>query len=127
MGPSQAAEGFDRWAFGYDQSALQPLLYRPAHAAVLETCARIVPEPSSVLDLGCGTGQLLGDAEQRFPTAQLVGIYISDKMLAMAAGACVRLRPVRGRAEALPFRCGVFDLVMATFAYRHWRDHACGT
>ena len=126
MGPSLAAEGFDRWACGYDHSALQPLLYRPVHAAVLEICARSMPEPRSVLDLGCGTGRLLRDSQQRFPGAQLVGLDVSAKMLAVAAAACGRLIPVRGRAEALPFTCGVFDLVMATFTYRHWHDRASG-
>lgn len=122
----QLADRFDRWACGYDDSALQALLYRPVHAVVLERCARHVPEPRWVLDVGCGTGRLLRDATNRFPRARLVGVDVSRTMLAMASGVCRSLMPVRSRAEALPFADGLFDIATATLTYHHWLDRGTG-
>ena len=126
MNSPQTACRFDPWACGYDSSALQALLYRPVHAVVLEQCTRHIPDPHRVLDVGCGTGRLLRDAQLRFPDAQLVGVDISANMLSLAATASSRLVPIRGRAETLPFTSGVFDLVMATLTYPHWQDPAAG-
>jgi ubiquinone/menaquinone biosynthesis C-methylase UbiE len=116
---------FDRWAPDYDESALQDFLYRPVHAVVLNRCERFAPRPRRVLDLGCGTGRLLADAAQCFPDASFVGVDVSQRMLAVA-GERDSVVPVRARAEQLPFKDDTFDLVMATFTYRHWREPAAG-
>jgi ubiquinone/menaquinone biosynthesis C-methylase UbiE len=116
---------FDRWAPDYDESALQDCLYRPVHAVVLNRCERFAPRPRRVLDLGCGTGRLLADAAQRFTGAWFVGVDVSQRMLAVA-GERDSLVPVRARAEQLPFADGAFDLVIATFTYRHWSEPAAG-
>jgi SAM-dependent methyltransferase len=125
VGCRDAVARFDRWAPDYDESALQDCLYRPVHAVVLDHCERFAPRPRHVLDLGCGTGRLLADAAPRFPGASFVGVDVSQRMLAVA-GERDSLAPVRARAEQLPFADGAFDLVMATFTYRHWREPAAG-
>jgi len=129
MASDQIAARFDRWAPTYDSSALQSLLYRPMHGAILERCSARVPAPRRLIDIGCGTGQMLAAAEQRFPDAQLVGVDLSKRMLSIAAGtgrgqrgACL----VQGRAERLPFADAVFDVAAATLTYRHWSDQHAG-
>src|SRR5215467_15864211 len=102
MGPTDVSS-FDRWAPDYDSSALQSLVYEPAHRAVLERCARYVPAPRRLLDLGCGTGRLLCAAASRFPGTTLVGVDVSAGMLKVAAVAGGRLTLVHAVAEALPF------------------------
>ena len=126
MGCLDAVARFDRWAPDYDDSALQNCLYRPVHAVVLDRCELFVPRPRRVLDLGCGTGRLLEDASRRFHDASLVGVDVSQRMLEVVAGERNSVAPVRARAEHLPFADGSFDLVMATFTYRHWREPAAG-
>ena len=39
---------------------------------------------SSILDLGCGTGELLYQIQQIYHSKDLTGIDISDKMIDMA-------------------------------------------
>lgn len=66
-----------------------------------------------VLDLGCGTGRLLGALGG-------VGLDISAGLLARARQK--GLRVVRGDAHALPFRDGAFDAVVAANAVFRYLD-----
>jgi ubiquinone/menaquinone biosynthesis C-methylase UbiE len=124
---------FDRWAAGYDESVLQRLLFNPAHRMVLQRCAAAVVGPRLVVDVGCGTGQLLHAAAVQWPGAALVGVDASPAMVATAqrrlAGAprlLGRVSFVCARAEALPVASRSADLVVATLSYRHWSDRRAG-
>lgn len=119
-------DGFDRWAPRYDSGALQTLLYHPMHHSILNHVAVLRPEPARVLDLGCGSGQLLRAASCRFPDAVLVGVDPCGPMLDAAAtnASCSRL--VRARAEELPFPDGTFDVITCTATVRHWNNMKAG-
>jgi ubiquinone/menaquinone biosynthesis C-methylase UbiE len=113
---------FDRWAPGYDNSALQPTFSR-AHRAVLDSVNRLGIPPRRILDLGCGTGRLLAEAARTFPEADLLGVDPSAGMLSIAAGRTpTRCRLVQAGAEHLPFPDAAFDLVTATYSLRHWHS-----
>ncbi|MFI0357001.1 class I SAM-dependent methyltransferase [Actinomadura sp. 9N407] len=116
---------FARWACGYDTSQLQRVLYEPVHHQVLGHARRHMPCPTQILDVGCGTGRLTSACARYYPDVPTIGIDPCTEMLTRAASdrqgapAAVWLR---SRAEALPFRDGVFDLVVSTLSLRHWRD-----
>ena len=96
-----------RWAAMRSADAFEPL---EAALGALE-----VP-PKRVLDLGTGTGQAAFVAASRFPETEVVGVDISEEMLAQArvltppalAGR-VRFEPADG--ATLPYDDGAFDLV----------------
>lgn len=124
---SPSAVLFDRWSATYDRPGLQLFTYRPIHDAVLAQLDGL--EPSTVVDLGCGTGQLTQRLMRRFPDADIVGVDVSDGMLTEAAG---RLRQVGGdaqplvRADALqlPFAASSVDLVVCTESFHWYPDQA---
>lgn len=127
---------FDAWSRFYDLPLVQRATYRPVHDAVL---AALAPRPhDSVLDLGCGTGQLLRRVAASLRSRRIVGCDFSAGMLAQAAA---RLAPtsdarargevgahvialVRGDALRLPFGDAAFDAVVSTEAFHWFPDQA---
>jgi malonyl-CoA O-methyltransferase len=71
--------------------------------------------PADVLDIGCGTGQLLSSLGRRYPHSRLYGLDLAYNMIRCSAerlgqGATL----VNGDAEQLPFRGNAFDLVVSS-------------
>jgi ubiquinone/menaquinone biosynthesis C-methylase UbiE len=102
---------FDAIAPVWDSMRLEDT-FAPYDAAL----TAIEHPPSRILDVGTGTGAGALRLAQRFPEAQIVGVDISDAMLAQARrntgeGLRDRLRFERADASALPFGDGSFELV----------------
>lgn len=75
-----------------------------------------------ILDLGCGPGSLWS-YWSRLPTpGQLVGVDLSDGMIAEARKAHPDGRFVVARAHDLPFPSGSFDVVIASSVLHHIPD-----
>ncbi|MBI5208581.1 MAG: class I SAM-dependent methyltransferase [Elusimicrobia bacterium] len=86
--------------------------------------------PSSILELGVGTGNLASRILRRFPRARLCGLDASEAMLGKARR---RLGRWRGRVELMRRRFGGgrwsdglprFDAAISTIAIHHLRDAA---
>jgi ubiquinone/menaquinone biosynthesis C-methylase UbiE len=77
------------------------------HESIERLCRFHVPPGSSVLEIGCGTGDLLNALE---PTRG-VGVDISPAMVKIAAKKYPHLTFIAGDAEALPLS-GKFDYVI---------------
>jgi len=90
--------------------------YDHLQEVVAEAAGEISAE--AILDLGTGTGQTLRHVSRRHPTARLVGIDESDRMLAVARDfvPAADLRVARLQDE-LPE--GPFDLVVSALAVHH--------
>ena len=102
-----------------------PPLFAPSAQRLLDAAA---PKPGErVLDVGCGTGIVARGAARRLAGGgAVVGLDASPPMLAVAraasarAGLAVEWR--EGRAEALPFPDGAFDLALCQFALMFFGD-----
>ena len=84
--------------------------------------------PAGILDIGCGTGKLLGLAEARFPDARLVGVDAAIEMVrqAQASHPAGAIQFQQAMAEDLPFPSDSFDLVFSTMTFHHWQDQGAG-
>lgn len=76
--------------------------------------------PQSLLDVGCGTGDLLAELAGSLP--RVAGLEADADRIAAAKARGLDAR--QGDAEALPFETGSFDLVTFQFVPHHLRDWA---
>jgi ubiquinone/menaquinone biosynthesis C-methylase UbiE len=128
MAHQHDVDRFNRWAGDYDQHWMQRVIFEPVQRTVLKLAAEQVPQPDAILDVGCGTGRLLGLAQSRFPEAKLFGVDAAIEMVRQAKtshpdGA---IRFQQAAAEELPFPDASFDLVFSTMTFHHWSDQGRG-
>ena len=128
MARDRDVAAFGERAQGYDEGWRGRMHHQIADrtADLARSC---VPAPRRILDVGCGTGYLLGRLAASAPQAEaLAGIDAAPAMIevARAAAADDRLRFVAGTAERLPWPAATFDLVVSTTSFDHWADQRAG-
>jgi ubiquinone/menaquinone biosynthesis C-methylase UbiE len=108
---------FDAWALFYDLPWVQRVVYRAPQDAVAAhlRAARC----RTVLDVGCGTGQLATRLRRDRRGVRVVGCDFSLGMLRQARERSHWVPWVQGDACRLPFADGTFDAVVSTEAF-HW-------
>lgn len=74
---------WEKLAYKYDELWVQKYSLEPTRKVVMEIL-RFENKSFSMLDIGCGTGQLLDLVEKRFKNKSLVGIDKSKEMIAKA-------------------------------------------
>jgi ubiquinone/menaquinone biosynthesis C-methylase UbiE len=128
MAHSHDVDRFNRWAPRYDRHWLQRIVFDPIQRTVLRLAAEQVARPGAILDVGCGTGKLLGLARDRFPDARLVGVDAAIEMVRQAQtshpGGAIEFQ--QAMAEHLPFPNGSFDLAFSTMTFHHWQNQSEG-
>lgn len=83
-------------------------------------------KPTRVLDLATGTGDLAIKMAKRIPAARIMGVDLSEKMLAVAAEKVTRrglddhIVLYQGDAERLEVESGVLDVVTVAFGVRNF-------
>jgi ubiquinone/menaquinone biosynthesis C-methylase UbiE len=80
------------------------------------------------VDLGCGPGYLVAELAQAAPGLHVIGVDLSDEMVAAAerfaaqAGLGERVAFRKGDASRIPFPDNSLDLMVSTLSLHHWSD-----
>jgi ubiquinone/menaquinone biosynthesis C-methylase UbiE len=128
MARDRDVEAFGERAQRYDAGWPGRMHHQIADRTV-DLALTCMPAPRRILDVGCGTGYLLGWLAVRAPQAEaLAGIDAAPAMIEVAGDAAAddRLRFVVGTAERLPWPAASFDLVVSTTSFDHWADQRVG-
>ncbi len=84
----------------------------------IAVAAGAIGEGSSVLDVGCGPGQLTAALAER--AGRVEGIDFSDRMIAAARSAYPTLSFHVANAEAVPFADATFDVAICNYTAHHF-------
>jgi ubiquinone/menaquinone biosynthesis C-methylase UbiE len=118
---ADAKREFDQWSSSYDKGLLQTIFFRPAHRMLL---AAMRPGENQILDIGCGTGSFAARALKSRPQASVVGLDLSEGMLAQCherlRAADGRLQLVRGDSQRIPFADNSFDALTCSHSFHHY-------
>lgn len=120
---SRASTQFRWWAPIYDGNPLQWFLFRPAHRVLMQEIESLGRSDLTMLDVGCGTGELLRRLKGTYPNSTVWGLDLSSHMLAKAAPKRIDHDPffiTRGDSEFLPFGAGSFDVVVCSNSFHHY-------
>lgn len=124
--PLAPREAYALWADTYPPRAHTALMHVEERAMLSRLPADL--RGRRMLDVGCGSGRYVRLALQR-GASQAIGLDLTAAMLTRLRD----LQPgdgdepsglVQGRAEALPFRAGVFDVVISALTLGHVEDLA---
>lgn len=83
----------------------------------------------TILDVGCGPGDLAAMLSERLPEARVCGVDLAPSMVELARQKATddgRLGFEGGDVADLPFESGSFDLVVSTLSLHHWPDPGAG-
>lgn len=106
-------------AAAFDRLAVPHQFSEPARDLVAMLAP---PVGSQVLDVGTGTGAVVGFAANAVgPDGLVVGIDAAIPMLRVCAGK-KNCKPVAAQASQIPFVSGSFDAVTASFVLTHLED-----
>ncbi len=114
-----SAEGYDLWANYYENKKTLSFL-DSLEGTALNMILKCV-EGKKVLDLGCGTGRGIKHLYD-FKAAEVCGVDVSEKMLAIAKKKFKKTEFVLADSEKLPFKDESFDAVTALFLIVHLGD-----
>lgn len=96
-----------------------------ARYKVVEVARRLralgLPAPGRVLDFGCGIGNSAPHLREAFPNAEIIGLDVSEKSLAVARQrfpGAAEFRAYAGGAE-MPLDGESFDLVFSACVFHH--------
>jgi malonyl-CoA O-methyltransferase len=119
----RVAESFGRAARRYDQ---HDFLQREVANRALERLDYIALQPSTIIDIGSGTGRCARALATRYKRARVVQCDLAPAMLRQARGQerrfFSRQRFVAADVEQLPFNDGAFQLAFSSLALQWCPD-----
>lgn len=112
---------FSKSAGGYD-------LFTSLHREIADKLFDLVVNkhaPSSLLDVGCGTGYLTGKFKERFPQSAITGLDFSPGMIEAARLKHGGVEWVLADGNKMPFTDGSFEMLVSNLAYQ-WAGDLAG-
>ncbi|TET56349.1 MAG: class I SAM-dependent methyltransferase [Promethearchaeota archaeon] len=82
----------------------------------------------SLLDVGCGSGNLIIQVAKKYPSLDLIGVDLSSEILELAKKKAVennlneKIVFKIGSVENLPFPDKSVDFILSTLSLHHWED-----
>ena len=84
--------------------------------------SRLKLNKDSLIDIGCGTGEVLNIINNTYPNTKLYGLDISKDMIKVAKkkDKSKRIEYVVGDAENIPYKDNSFDILITSESFHHY-------
>ncbi len=115
-------------AWFHERFIAERVLYTQSDIFEREVLSDVFAEGTerSMLDIGCGGGQMVIRLKQRYPHLRLWGIDLSEALIARARKRGEKmggsLQFEIANAQDLPFSDESFDVIFSMFSVKHWPD-----
>ena len=121
-----AEDIWDYWADRYEGLWVQKYSLRPTREKIIAELGLIL-EPEKkyrILDMGCGTGQLLRGIQANFADYDIdyTGVDISYKMIEAAKERSNGMNFIVSGVESFNAEDGLFDIVLCSHSFPYYRD-----
>ncbi len=109
---------------GFETMAKTPA-FAWIHKKIVSKLTEFLPE-GIIVDLGCGSGNLIVRLAKKFPNSEIIGVDNSSEMLKTAkerAEKKIKSRKIKfkkGSANKLPFNDNSIDFVVSSLSLHHW-------
>ncbi len=117
---------FSGWAPIYDSFVFR-LYFDPMYRRLLQFfdqhAAPLLLPQTRVLDVACGTGEIIFRLAHKYPSVQFAGIDLTPAMVEQArkkTALLPRVEVIEGEASMLPFAEGAFTAVICSEAFHHF-------
>lgn len=113
---------WDFYAGWYDKLWVQKIVLTPSLQLIMKTIEEL-PSPGQILDVGCGIGELTHLISLQYPSAKIIGIDPSVKMINRARDSYSgnNIKYISGLVNSLP-KDKKFDLIVSTHAFPYMQD-----
>ncbi len=122
LDPRLVRRAFDHASHTYDRAAI---VQGEIRGRLLERLDLVRLQPAAILDLGAGTGHASRALKRRYPSAQVIAIDLSERMLQESRrqqGWWQRFHPLVADAHKLPIRSASVDLVLSNLMLEWCQD-----
>lgn len=89
---------------------------------VINKCKKQNQNPSKILDLCCGTGDMSGLLKKTYPQSDIIGVDFSENMLNIAREKYTDIKFLEADCTDLPFENNSFDVCVISFGLRNIED-----
>lgn len=124
---SKVRKRYESWSKYYDAVDRFPVLSSSGKERRAEAVELLKVEPDeTVLDLGCGTGEMLAIASKLYPRAKLLAVDFSRGMLLKTKQKVKRCDAVLADVERMPINDDSIDKLIASYTFTSVPDpEAC--
>ena len=111
------------WADKYDKLWVQKYSLKPTRNYIVKALSKYIKNDGiKVLDLGCGTGELIFELTNKFNNLEVTGIDFSEKMLEISKKRNPSAKHLKMDASELNVLDSKYDIIVCTHSMPYYKE-----
>ena len=111
------------WADKYDKLWVQKYSLKPTRNYIIKALSKYIKNDEiKVLDLGCGTGELIFELKNKFNNLEVTGIDFSEKMLEISKKRNPSAKHLKMDASELNVLDTKYDIIVCTHSLPYYKE-----